>query len=285
MVKTGYDPEEMPEVFDTLDRVSRAQGAERIPGWMSTHPAPENRSERMHQAVARLPPGEVGTLVDREEYLARIDGLVFGDDPRQGFFRGEQFLHPSLEFEMRYPDGWNLKNLRQAVLGKSPQGDAMITLSLAREATAVEALNKFFENSNIARMPPKMGSINGLPTAGMGFKVAVDQGTLQGRVGYVEYAGNVYQLLGYAAEPAWPGHESSIRQSLASFGPLRDASAKSVQPKRISIVQPERSMTLDEFARRYRASVPASTLALINGLEPDDRLEAGRSYKVVTGGP
>ena len=43
-------------------------------------------------------------------------------------------------------------------------------------------------------------------------------------------------------------------------------------------------MSLGEFARRYDATVPVTTLALINRLEAGSRLEAGRSYKVVTGG-
>ena len=194
-------------------------------------------------------------------------------------------MHPSMEFQFQYPDGWELKNLRQAVIGKSPKEDALITLSLARESTANQALTKFFEDSRVARMPPTMGSINGLPTAGMGFKVAVDQGTLQGRVGYVEYGGVVYQLIGYATEAAWPGHEPSVRTALSSFRPLADARAKNVQPQRLEIVCPEHSMTLEQFAGAYRSSVPWATLALINGLDPDERVEAGRSYKVVTGGP
>jgi predicted Zn-dependent protease len=119
----------------------------------------------------------------------------------------------------------------------------------------------------------------------MGFKVAVEQGTLQGRVGYVEYAGVVFQLIGYAAEPAWPGHEASVRSALSSFRPLADPGAKNVQPQRLEIVQPRRSMTLEQFAVEYRSTVPWATLALINGLDPDERVEAGRSYKVVTGGP
>jgi len=285
MVKTGYDPSKMPGVFDTLDRVSQAQGAQRVPAWMSTHPAPENRSQRMHEATAGLDPSQFGTRVDRNDYLSRIDGMVFGDDPRQGFFRDELFLHPSMEFQFRFPDGWDLKNLRQAVIGKGPKEDAMITISLAREGSAGEALNEFFEDSQVARMPPSMGSINGLRTAGMGFKVALDQGTLQGRVGYVEYGGVVFQLIGYAAEPAWPGHESSMRSALSSFRPLADSSAKNVQPQRLEIVQPKRSMTLEQFAVEFRSTVPWATLALINGLDPDERVEAGRSYKVVTGGP
>jgi predicted Zn-dependent protease len=285
MNRGGYDPGEMPGVFDTLDRVSEAMGAQSIPNWMSTHPAPENRTARMSEALSELDPQTVGTTVDREDYLNRIDGMVFGEDPREGLFRNELFLHPALDFQLQFPNGWNLRNMRQAVIGKSPQGDAMITLSLARERTAREALAGFFEDSQVARMPPAMGSINGLPTEGMGFKVATDQGVLQGRVGYVEYGGNVYQLLGYAVEQNWPGHEASIRSSLASFRPVVDREVLNVEPPRLKIVRPTRSLTLDEFAREYASSVPVNTLALINGLDPEERFEAGRAYKVVTGGP
>jgi predicted Zn-dependent protease len=284
LVGAGYDPRPMPGVFDTLDRVTEASGSDRIPAWMSTHPAPEDRSARMHDEIAELGGGFEGRPVHRDEYLEKIDGMAFGDDPRQGFFRDDLFLHPSLDFQLQFPHGWDVKNMRQAVIGKSAKGDAMVTLSLAREATPAEALEAFFADHDVARMPPKMGAISGLPTSGMGFKVAVDQGTLTGRVGFVKYGDNVYQLIGYSAEPAWPSYETEVRNVLASFRPLVDQSARNAKPKRIQIVRPNRGMTIEEFAREYGSSVTVDKLLLINRLDPGQLLEAGRDYKVVTGG-
>ncbi len=40
---------------------------------------------------------------EREPYLRRIDGLLYGDDPAQGFVRGRAFLHPELGFRFEVP--------------------------------------------------------------------------------------------------------------------------------------------------------------------------------------
>jgi len=60
---------------------------------------------------------------------------------------------------------------------------------------------------------------------------------------------------------------------------------RDVEPARLHVVRPDRSMTLEEFARAYRSSVPVEKLALLNRIEPGARLEAGAPYKIVTGGP
>src|SRR5207249_2246367 len=87
----NYDPREMPHVFEMLDRVSQAQGGGRVPQWLATHPNPENRRGRIEQEIAAGPQTFAGTAVNRESYLQRLDGLVFGANPREGYFKGSQF--------------------------------------------------------------------------------------------------------------------------------------------------------------------------------------------------
>ena len=129
-----------------------------------------------------------------------------------------------------------------------------------------------------------MGSIGGLPTAGNGFAVTSEQESIQGRVGFVEYRGHVFRLLGYSVQSHWNDYQSAIRGSLASFRELTDRRALDVQPKRLEAIALTRSIGLDEFAGDYGATVPSATLALINRLDPDALLQRGRTYKLVTGG-
>lgn len=288
MVRANYDPRESPDVYDMLDRVSKAQsGGETVPGWLSTHPIPENRRERMNAAIAELQLDSSGTVTGEKKYLELMDGVVYGPDPREGYFRGSLFIHPDLRFLLDFPDAWDVQNLRQAVVGKSPRGDAMITLTLAdaQHTSARQALDGFFGRPSVARVPPKMGQINGLTTAGSGFKGSTEQGTLEGRVGFIEYDGRIYQLIGYSTEQAWESYEGTIRAALASFDQLTDRRALNIQPQRMQIVEPRRTMSLDDFAREYEVTISINQLALINRLELNDTVEAGRKYKVVTGGP
>jgi len=284
LVVGGYDPRPMAEMFDMLDRVSAAAGGGTVPGWASTHPKPANRRERAETKLAALEQDFSDWPARRGEFLAQIDGLSFGDDPRQGYFKDRRFYHPDLRFRMEFPDGWKTQNTRQAVIGVSPEEDAVVVLTLAGQETPEAALDQFFSETGIRRTGPAMGSISGLRTAGDGFLVESEEGNIQGRVGFVSHGGQIFRLLGYSEEYRWSSHESPIRRALASFDNLTDRRALEVQPKRLKIVRADRASSLDQFASRHDATVPVGTLALVNGLDTDARLQSGRTYKVVTGG-
>ena len=81
----GWDPDEVPKFLTTLARISEMSDRNGVPNWMSTHPQPESRAERVTETVKKVRAGEAGTwTVERDGYLAKIDGLVFGDNPEAG---------------------------------------------------------------------------------------------------------------------------------------------------------------------------------------------------------
>jgi beta-barrel assembly-enhancing protease len=53
MYEAGYDPRAMIEVMQIL---AQASGAGRQPEFFSTHPSPDNRIEKIEEAIAALPP-------------------------------------------------------------------------------------------------------------------------------------------------------------------------------------------------------------------------------------
>jgi predicted Zn-dependent protease len=50
MAEGGYDPRAMIRVMEVL---AKASGGSRQPEFVSTHPAPENRTERIKQEIAK----------------------------------------------------------------------------------------------------------------------------------------------------------------------------------------------------------------------------------------
>src|SRR3989449_10965806 len=143
MRRANYDPREMPHVFEMLTRVSQAQGGGRVPEWLATHPNPENRRGRIEQEIAALPQDFSGAAVNRDTYLRRLDGLVFGNNPREGYFKENQFFHPDLRFRVTFPEGWTTNNGKQTVIAVSPQQDAMVEVSVAKEPTADAAARAY----------------------------------------------------------------------------------------------------------------------------------------------
>src|SRR5437867_9014832 len=143
MRRVNYDPREMPHVFEMLTRVSQAEGGGRVPEWLATHPDPENRRGRIEQEIAALPQTFSGVAVNRDAYLQRLDGLVFGHNPREGYFKDNQFFHPALRFRVTFPEGWTTSNGKQAVVAVSSQKDALVEVSVAKEQTADAAARAF----------------------------------------------------------------------------------------------------------------------------------------------
>src|SRR5947208_5532537 len=159
----NYDPREMPHVFEMLDRVSQAQGGGRVPQWLATHPNPENRRGRIEQEIAAGPQTFAGTAVNRESYLQRLDGLVFGANPREGYFKGSQFFHPELRIRMTFPDGWTMSNGKEAVVAVSPQQDAMVEVAPAQQPSADAAARACLSQQGITAGYPVRTSVGGLP--------------------------------------------------------------------------------------------------------------------------
>jgi predicted Zn-dependent protease len=284
MRRTGYDPNEMVKVFEMLDRVSAAAGGSGLPVWLSTHPDPGERRQRMEQRLAEVG-GESGGAVERTRYLQKIDGLVYGENPRNGFFRGNTFLHPDLEFQIDFPAEWKRQNMARQVVAVSPDEDAIIQLTLADESSAAQAADTFFSQSGIQPGRASGTPVNGLPARSGYFGATTSDGTeLRGLAVFIEYGKLVYQVMGYTLADRWSTYAETFRASFGSFDRLTDSAALSVQPARLEIVRLDRSMTLAQFAERYPSSVDIETLALINGVGADETLAAGQLVKRVVGG-
>lgn len=284
MRAANYDPNEMVDVFTLLSRVSAASGGSRLPTWLSTHPDPENRRERILQAIQEMPPSGAEGKVQREAYLRHLDGVVYGENPRNGFFRGSLFQHPELEFQLAFPEGWKTQNMAQAVAGVSPEQDAIIQLTLSQAASPEAAAREFAGQQGVQVRGSSRRAINGLSAVWTAFTAQTQQGTLAGLIVYLSYQNRVYQLLGYTSAQRYGAYESTFERSIASFDRLTDRAALNVQPKRIELVTLDRAMTIERFAERHPSTIPTAELVLINGVQEGDRLPAGRPVKRVVGG-
>jgi len=287
MRRTNYEPTELAEVMLMLERSSQMQEESgRVPEWLSSHPSPPNRvanilaEVRNTQAEAS---GSGAALVRRDEFIRRLDNMVYGVDPREGFFEGTTFLHPQLRFRFDFPSDWQTVNQKQAVQGVSGNQDAAISITLA-QGTPAQAMQEFASDQNVQTRGSRQQSINGLPAVTSEFAVATEQGTLRGLVAFVSHGNNTYQVLGYTPESRWGNYSSAISRSLGSFARLTDQAALSAQPERLDVVQVSSGMTLSTFLQRYPSTEEPEIVALINHLDGDARLNGGAVYKRVVGG-
>jgi predicted Zn-dependent protease len=286
LVAKNYDPREMPQVFETLRRVSEreTQGG-RVPGWLSTHPTPENRIQRIESQVASLNRDFSRATVGRERYLQSMDGVVFGQNPREGYFRGDTFIQPELGFQIEFPRGWKASNQKQAVGAISPREDAVVVVTLSGKSSPQQAAQEFFSQQGIVQGQALQANVGGLPSVARTFGVQRGQsGDLQGIAAFVEHNNRVYQILGYTLADRARGYENELSSALTSFSRVTDRRLLDVDPQRLDVVSLPSAMTLQEFDRRYPSSVDLQTLAIINQAEPSTRFDAGTEVKRVVGG-
>jgi predicted Zn-dependent protease len=282
--REGYDPRQMGEVFQTLARVSTQQKQGRIPTWLSTHPTPEGRVQRIDAHIAQSGRDFSKAVVGRERYLQALDGVVFGENPREGYFVGNTFIHPELGFEIRFPQGWRTSNEKQAVGATSPNQDAIVVVTLSDQRSPQAAAQQFFSQQGVQSGQSLRVDLDGLPAVARVFGVQTQQGEIEGIVAFAEKDGKVYRILGYTPARSFRRYSDELSSALGSFGRVSDRSLLNVQPKRVDVVSLPSAMTLEEFARRYPSTVDLQTLAIINEADPNTRFPAGTEVKRVVGG-
>lgn len=284
MSRAGYDPNEMVDMFRTLGRSSDASGGGRVPEWLATHPNPENREEMIQQRIALLPVDARSGTVGRAAFMQRLDGLAYGEDPRQGFFsEANVFHHPELAFRVEFPSDWKTVNQRQRVAALSPEQDAVIQLSLAEGDDPEEVARLFVASDGVSGAAPQRTSVNGLVAANAEFTASADGTPIRGLATFVKHGDHVFGLLGYAPQSKFGARLTALRGALASFARETDPAVLGAQPWRIEVVSPERRMSQTAFAHAYPGPASADELALLNQLDAGEFYPAGAPAKRIVG--
>lgn len=281
IVRRDYSPEGMLDVFRMLDGVTTAAGGDRLPNWLATHPAPPNRLSDMQKKIAEQ--GAKGQRVGHEDFIRQLDGLMFGENPREGFFREQVFFHPDMAFRMTFPRGWAVQNEKQGVSSMSSAKDAMVQLTLA-QGEPEAAAQAFAQQQGMQAGSIERGNVNGFPASSMQFQIQDEQGqVLQGVVTFLKHEGRTFQLLGYTSEARYGAYKASFKDWIRSFERLTDQRILSAQPMRLKIETLRSAATISSLARGWNSPVKVETLALINGVSLTENLPSGTLVKRVVG--
>ncbi|GMR12363.1 MAG: M48 family metalloprotease [Gemmatimonadota bacterium] len=285
MTRAGYDPNALRGVFRTLGLVSGGSG--RLPEWQSTHPAPENREARIIELIAATGVDYSGYDVDRDGFLRRLEGLVYGDDPREGYFSGVRFKHPDRAFRIDFPGGWKKINQKTQVIAVSPREDALLSLTPVQNVSGVgRALDRFLDRENvIGEGERSRQEIGGYPATRRFFRIVGNAGRteFEGLVAFVDYRGSIYRILAYSVAGRYGPYAETIVASVQSFARLRERAALNVRAWTIGIVRVPSTMSFSEFMEAYPGPVDAEEVARLNRVKMDSRLERGRLMKRVRG--
>jgi len=289
--KIGYDAAQMADFFLTLERTEQAAGGNGIPTFLSTHPNSADRYERVKglAAQAKQTLGKATLLVNRDGYLRSIDGLPYGEDPRQGFVEGGVFYHPDLKFRFPVPAGWKTQNSPTQFQMAEPNGGALLVFAGVPGTTAEEGAQAVVKQLGLSGAQARRLTINGFPTLVVEGDQTPSQDQQQQqsqpahvRAYVIQDGKNLFALIGLAAPSTFGNYAPQFDAVAQGYQRLTSASQLGRQSERIRIRQVKTATTLQQALTAN--SVPSrrfNEVAILNGMQLGDRLPAGSLFKVV----
>lgn len=285
LAKAGYDRRAMATVLaslaaqNALDARLAGRNAS-VPEWASTHPDP---ASRVKGALAKAGTAG-GGVTNRDTFLARIDGLLYGDDPAQGIIEGSQFIHPELRLAFTAPQGFYMINGTSAVSIQGQGGQAQMTLApyngnletyVRQQFTAVGGKN----NTTLAPAQLERTTVNGLPAA---YGTArVNNGNSQ--VDLVVFAYEFARDRAYHFTVIAPaGRAGTFNPMFQSMRRISANEAAAVVPKKLQVVTVARGDTVASLAARMAyPSAQEERFRVLNALGSGDAVVPGQKVKLV----
>jgi predicted Zn-dependent protease len=275
----GYDPRDVIGLFQTLDRIQEKEG-QGMPGFLSTHPDPGARVQRIREQTASLP-RERRPIADTR-YLNTIENLVVGEDPRQGFVEDQFFYHPDLRFRFPVPRGFKLINQPTQIVMIEGQNRAVMGFSSTNERSAQTAAGKFLDQQGLRVIQRGPMRSNDLPA----YVVLADAQTQNGQIVrlmayFVEFRGSVYHFLGYAPQQAFGAFRSVFLRTMEGFGEAKDPRILNRQPVRLKLQSVSRSAPLrDLLPRTLPAPFKLEEVAELNQADLNQQMSPGKILKI-----
>ena len=251
---------------------------------MSTHPYPENRIERILAEVEATPEYRGGSFeVAGASYMERLDGMVFGENPRDGFVEDGAYHHPDLAFRFDVPPEWTLFNGREAVQMQPREGQGLVGLVDLRiePEEPLAAARTFAGQEGIRSGSVREGTIHGNPAASVPFQATSQDGELAGEMTWIRHDGRTYAFLALSSAQGWSRFASAARTIVGSFQEETAPDVLRIQPMRIAVVDLPQPMDWADFLTAHPSEVPAPVVAVINQVREGATLEPGPMKHVV----
>lgn len=293
--KIGYDALEMADFFKTLDRLGQQAGGDEVPDFLSTHPDPADREQKVAKLAADWKRKEKAAdlAVNRDRYLKLIDGLTYGEDPKQGYVENNVFYHPVLKFQFSIPPSWAVQNTPQQVQMAPKDGRAVMLLRLAQGNSLETAAQTALEGFQMHAIESTRETVNGLPAIVMvadpqpqqqGQQQPQQQGrqSIRALMYFIQHGENIYNLIGASAQTDFNAYMPLFQSSMGSFSVLNDPSRINKEAEKIRIKTVPQDGTLSQAFNSLRVDQSRmEELAILNGMTLDDRVNRGMLIKVV----
>jgi len=288
----GYDPYEAADMLGALGRNEQYMAATRstdqakgIPEWARTHPLTENRIARAREAATKTGVADNQLPEGILPYLKEVDGLLYGDDPRQGFVLGRRFAHPVMLIGFEAPAGFTLTNSPQAIMIDGPEGLRGEFGGGPMPAGGLPAYSEAVLGGLLGKAPARAGTaqatvVNGVPALFVPVAVDTDDGEV--RLSLMAYAGpggGAFHFI--MVSPPRAAAPEALTALFASFHLLSAQEASILRPRVIRVVTAGASDTYQSIAARMASDRPLDHFMMLNGRTANEPLRPGEPLKII----
>ncbi len=294
--RSGYDPYAAAEMLQSLDAEHKLQliladraGEPQKTDFFSTHPNTQDRVTRAHAAAAATQIPENSRDRNQNAYFNIIDGMRYGDDPKEGIINGRNFVHPVMKFKFSAPENYLLQNSSSAVMirGKgSAEGSAVMFSGASMENMTINQYGQkvweAFEIENPMQDVQAL-SINGMEAMTGYTAMAVGNVQHNVRLVAINYGdGTAFHFLMLTPESKLSALADGLRRMSFSFDKISDAEAAEIKGRNIRIVTVQNGDTIESIAR-YMAfdDYKVERFVALNGLTQGQALRSGQRLKLV----
>jgi predicted Zn-dependent protease len=289
LTRTNYDPYGMASFLqqlqsnDQLDAaiMGRPEMADQF-SIMSTHP---RTADRIQRAIQEAGGSQVSNPIsERDLYLAKIDGLLYGDEPEQGFIRDRRFLHPILRFGFEVPAGFHMMNSADAVIAQRAEG-AAILLSSTQKFRSNRMIDYLTDEwaPRLQMADAETIDVNGMDAATGSGQLELKSGVRDVRLVAIRFdADTVFRFL-FLTKPAQTAVLArDLQETTYSFRRLSAAEAARLHPQEVRVV----TVRAGDSVAKLAAKMPfpdfrEERFRTLNGLAPADRLTPGQQVKII----
>jgi predicted Zn-dependent protease len=294
--KIGYDAHQMANFFSTIKRISDGSG-QVIPDFMSTHPDPGNRNVRVNKLATEYQAKNPATYQsNRDQYLRLIDGITYGEDPKQGFVENNQFYHPELRFQFPVPSGWQHQNSPVQFQMGPKEGKMAMILMLAKGNSLDEAAQNLVKELSLKVSENQKTTINGNPAYVLisQQQAPQEQGQPQQQqqqdpktatqiaTWLIQYNNAVYALHGLSAVSTFDNSFRTFQSVAGGFKALSDPEKLNRKPERVLVKSVPRDGSFSEVMSTLgMPSARLEELGTLNSMKANDRVARGSLIKVI----
>jgi predicted Zn-dependent protease len=289
--KLAYDATKMADFYKVLIKMNLSEAQGGVPTFLSTHPDPGDRyNDVLRSSRAWQDSLKLGSYkVNADPYLQMINGMIYGEDPKQGYTMDNTFYHPELKFKFSYPPGWKLTNAPTQVTVQPDDGKALMLFTLSSQKSLQAAADTALAQYGLQLQRSERRTVNGLPAiVTLSKQQSQDQQTGQVSTNmvisyFIEYGSMIYMFHSVSTEADFASYSTTMEASMKTFAQLTDASRINVKPKRVWVKKAPRAGTLASTLSYYNMPQKMmEELALLNNMELTDQVPAGKYIKIVS---